>query len=182
MNDVPSEAGGHGPLVSGPPEPEDHTQTTIIEELQDEFAHEATKPRIAKRFPARGGKLVGLHKPMKKKHAEQAVEKDSDSMALNYTLVDIFVDAPESELADDRGLVKLSVAAGQPELGTLGFDHRLCELVGLRKGSVHEIVMQLFEGNDLALAVQVGEIGQWTADTKKVAYDDFLPASRDTTP
>lgn len=149
-------------------------QSSVMDELQQEFAQEAEKPRLFKRLPARSGRLVAEYRPVKKKQAVKAVEKDSDTMLLNLALVDLHVEAPDDERADERGLVKLTVLSGQPELGTLGFDHRLCEILGLKKGSVHDIVMQLFEGNDLALAVQVGEIGEWTADTKKKAYQDFL--------
>ena len=177
------------PVQVQPPEadrvPVDAT-TSPLEALQAEFAEEVVVRRLFKRLPARNERLVAEYKPLPLKDAKRAIQNNSDPTMLVASLLDICVHAPEhpslAEAAPDdmraqRGLVPLSVLIGKPELGTLGFDKRLTDILKIKFGSAVEIALTLFEDNDLALATQAGELGEWSVKTKREDIQDFALGS-----
>ncbi|MFZ1927396.1 MAG: hypothetical protein WAU42_14810 [Solirubrobacteraceae bacterium] len=151
---------------------------TPLEELQAEFAEEERKPRLFKRFPARKGRLAGEYKPLQLKAAKEAQKKDRDDDILIASLSRIMIHAPEHSAAilegqPGEGLVSLGVWAGQPDLDPLRFDNRLAELLGIPRGTARQIALSLFEGNDLALGIQAGELGTWSGEGYDKALQDF---------
>lgn len=153
-------------------------QPSPLDELRAEFAQEAAKPRLYKRLPARSGRLAAEYKAPSLKASKKAQADDSDADILIAGLERIFIYAPEHpdaipEGKDGAGLVPLGTWAGRPDLDPLKFDNRLAELLGIEQGSARQIVLALFEGNDLALGIQAGELGTWAGEGYDKALQDF---------
>lgn len=144
-----------------------------LDELRGEFAEEVQKRFLFKRLPARNERLVAEYKPLALDDAKKAIEKESDPSMLVSSLKGIHIHAEDHPQANERGLVPLGAYCEKPQLDPLGFDHRLAELLGITKGSSVQIAMALFEGNDLALAAQAGELGEWSVKTKREDLQDF---------
>lgn len=146
---------------------------TPLQELQAEFAEQVEIPRLYKRLPARGGRLAAEYKPAGKKVTRVAADTENDEYFLSETVIQVLIEDKDHAEADERGLVPLQVWAEQPQLGPLQFDNRLAELLGIPPGPPADILLALFEGNDLALATQAGEVAQWSLDVHDQAYQDF---------
>lgn len=148
-----------------------------LDELRSEFAVEAVKRRLYKRLPARGGRLAAEYKAPPLKASKKAQAEDNDADILVAGLERILIHAPRHADALSRGhgagLVPLGAWAAQPELDPLRFDNRLADLLGIPKGTAREIVLALFEGNDLALGIQAGELGSWAGEGYDGALQDF---------
>lgn len=175
-DDAPSQSGVQAdddPVVT-----QETPATSPLDELRAEFAVEAEKPRLFKRFPARKGRLAAEYKPLPLKAAKEAQKKDRDDDILIASVLRMMIHAPEhpnaiSEGQPGEGLVPLGQWAGHPELDSLKFDNRLAELLGIPKGTARQIVLALFEGNDLALGVQAGELGTWSGEGYDRELQDF---------
>lgn len=146
---------------------------SALDELRAAFAAKVAEPRLFKRFPANGGRLAGEFKPATKKEVREAAATENDEYLLSEALVRVHIEDETNPEANEYGLVPLEVWAKRPELGPLRFDNRLADLLGIPHGSPAEIELALFEGNDLALATQAGEVAQWSLDTHNETYQDF---------
>jgi hypothetical protein len=151
---------------------------TPLQELKAEFAKAAKNPRLFKRLPAREGRLAAEYAPPPGKDAQAAAENDKWADMLVASLKGILVHDPEHEAAIPRGepgegLVPLGIWADQPDLDPLGFDNRLMDLLELPHGNATQVVMSMFEGNEVALAAQANEVGAWAANTSRQDLQDF---------
>jgi hypothetical protein len=147
---------------------------TPLDGLRAEFAKKLEPKRLRKRFPKEGAvKLVGEYKVAPKAEVRAAAEAQNDEYLLSECLVGILVEDPKHADADKDGCVPLGQWAGQPELDPLGFDQRLCKLLGLPPLPYEQVALKLYEDNDLLLAVHAGEVAEWSTDTTNQAYADF---------
>ena len=153
------------------------TVPSFLDHLRAEFAKPVEKKSLFKRLPARDESLVAEYKPLSLDDAKKAMEKESDPMMLISSLRGIWAVDPGNPAANDLGLVPLGAACGKPDLDPLGFDRRLTDLIGIEFGTASEILLTLFEGNDLAIGVQAAELGEWSAKTKRADLQDFKPGS-----
>lgn len=153
---------------------------TPLEQLQAEFAVKAAAPRIFKRFPARSGRLAGEFRPINKKQLREGAAAEADEFLLAAALIKMMIEDKDHPQANERGLVPLGAWAGKADMDPIQLDHRLCEIIGIPKGTPEEIGLALFEDNDLRLAVVVGEIGDWSVETHNEAVQDFKIGSRKT--
>jgi hypothetical protein len=156
-----------------PVEPVADTVPSVLDELREEFAQEAEDPRLYKILPARKERLVAEYRRLSVEHAKRAVMDDDDPTILIESVTGIFIKDKEHEKANKRGLVPFGAWTGNPDLDPLGFDKRLCDLLQIPDGPALSILMFLFEGNDLALGAQAGELAEWSIKTKVEAYQDF---------
>lgn len=169
------------PADQGPETATDVTQATetvdrtpsVLDSLRGEFAQAVEVKRLFKRLPARNERLVAEYAPLPLADAQTAIEKASDASMLMSALKGIWLHQPDSELANDRGLVPLGAATGQPSLDPLLFDRRLTDLLEIPYGAAEAICLSLFEDNDLALAAQAAELGEWSVKTKREDLQDF---------
>jgi hypothetical protein len=157
------------------------TMPSVLDELQEEFAQEAEDPRLYKVLPARKERLIAEYRRLTLDKAKQAIAEESDPSMLIETVTGIFIKDKTHEKANKRGLVPLGAATGNPELDPLGFDKRLCNLLKIPVGTAVDVLLFLFEGNDLALSAQAAELGQWSIKTKAEAYQDFENGSQQIT-
>ena len=157
-----------------------------LDELRTEFAEEVKEKRLWKRLPARKERLAAEYQPLPLKDARRAIEQQSDPMVIASSLVNVCIYDPDHPLvmqADprderaQRGLVLLGAWAQKPDLDPLGFDARLCGLLGVPTGSATDILLMLFEGNDLALAAHAAELGEWSVRTSREELQDFPKTS-----
>jgi hypothetical protein len=155
---------------------------TPLDEIRAEFAQVIETPRLFKRFPRGTGRLAAEYRPSRKKEVREAAAAENDEYLLAECLVRILRHDPEhadpSTPEGKVGLVPLGAYVGRPELDPLRFDNRLAEVLGLEQsGDPKRISLELFEGNDLQLAEQAGEVAQWSLDTHDTAFQDFTAAS-----
>lgn len=155
---------------------------TPLDEIRAEFAQVIEEPRLFKRYPRGTGRLAGEYRPSKKKEVREAAAAENDEYLLAECLVRVLRYDPDradrSTPEGKVGLVPLGAYVGKPELDPLRFDNRLAEVLGLtQSGDPKRISLELFEGNDLQLAEQAGEVAQWSLDTHNKAYQDFTDAS-----
>jgi hypothetical protein len=146
---------------------------TPLDGLRKEFAKKLEPKRLKKRFPFPDGKLVGEYRLAPKGDVRSAAETQNDEFLLAQCLVGILVEDADHALAGADGLVPLGAWSGKTELDPLRFDNRLAEVLGFPPGPPDQIALRLFEGNDLVLAQQVGEIAEWSLDSTNEAYADF---------
>lgn len=146
---------------------------TPLDSLRADFAAKVAPARLFKRFPAAGKRLVGEYRVPEKAEARAAAEHQDDEYLLVSALVAIWASAPDHPSANKDGLVKLGEYVGKPEEDPLRFDHRLCDILGIPKGTPAQIALRLFDGNDLQLAEHAGEVTAWGLDTENEAYGDF---------
>lgn len=149
------------------------TSLTPLDELKAEFAETLKPSRLFKKFPARSGRLVAEYQTVTKDDIRTAVQASDDEYVLDACLLRILITDPENPLADKNGLVPLGAWAKKPELDPLTFDHRFCDLIGIPKGTPAQIALALFDGNDLMLAEQAGEVAAWSVDVLNESYQDF---------
>jgi hypothetical protein len=162
------------PTATQPSTAVDHTPS-VLDSLRDEFAQQVEVKRLFKRLPARNERLVAEYAPLELADATKAIEQQSDPSMLVSSLKGIWMHLPDSELANDRGLVPLGAACEQPLLDPLLLDKRLTDLLSIKYGSSESILLDgMFEGNDLALAAQSAELGEWSVKTKREDLQDFL--------
>jgi hypothetical protein len=171
MNDAPSAEISHE--VVEPAAPAVDTVPSALDELRGEFAQQVQVKRLYKRLPARNERLVAEYQPLGLQDAKKAIEKESDPSMLVSSLKGIWISDPKNPAANERGLVPLGAYCGQELLDPLCFDKRLTDLLGVAFGSAAEICLTLFEGNDLALAAQAAELGEWSVKTKREDLQDF---------
>lgn len=150
---------------------------SALDELRAEFAKEAEEPRLFKQLPARGERLVAQYKPLPLETAKKAIEQESDPTMLIESLIGIFIRDKNHVSANERCLVPLGLWSGQPQLDPLRLDKRLTDLIGIPFGSATQILMALFENNDLALSAQAAELGEWSVKTKSERLQDFAIGS-----
>ena len=150
---------------------------SALDELRAEFAKEAEERSLFKRLPARNERLVAEYKTLPLADAKKAIENESDPTMLIASLKGIYIHDAAHASANDRGLVPLGLWSEKPQLDPLGFDKRLTDLIGIPYGSATQIVLFLFEDNDLALAAQSGELGEWSIKTKREDLQDFAIGS-----
>ena len=165
IDDGEQEAQRQAPAQPAAETPRD-TTTSALDGLRREFAEGVEERRLWKRLPARSERLVAEYQPLALTDAKKAIEKESDPQMLVSSLKGIWIrgDA-ESPDANERGLVPLGAFCGAPLLDPLGFDKRLTDLLEIPFGSAATICLGLFEGNDLALAAQAAELGEWSVRT-----------------
>ena len=149
------------------------TTTSALDGLRREFAEGVEEKRLWKRLPARSERLVAEYQPLALGDAKKAIEKESDPQMLVSSLKGIWIEDTESPEANERGLVPLGAFCGTPLLDPLGFDKRLTDLLEIPFGSAATICLGLFESNDLALAAQAAELGEWSVKTKREDLQDF---------
>jgi hypothetical protein len=149
------------------------TTPSVLDALRGEFAQKVEVKRLFKRLPARNERLVAEYQPLGLQDAKKAIEKESDPSMLVSSLKRIWISDPENPEANERGLIPLGAYCGQPLLDPLCFDKRLTDLLGIEFGSSAAICLSLFEGNDLALAAQAAELGEWSVKTKREDLQDF---------
>lgn len=171
---IPADAATAGPATppaaEGPPV---DAAPSPLDELRGEYAQTVQKKRLFKRLPSRNERLAAEYKPLPLADAKKAIENESDPSMLVSALKGIWIFDEAHELANERGLVPLGAWAGKPQLDPLGFDKRLTDLIEIKFGTAAEIALTLFEGNDLALAAQAGELGEWSVKTKRIDLQDF---------
>jgi hypothetical protein len=160
----------------------DEATVTPLDEIRAEFARIIETPRLFKRFPRGSGRVAAEYRPSRKKEVREAAAAENDEYLMSESLVRVLIHDPDradpSTPEGERGLVPLGTWVGKPELDPLRFDNRLAEVLGLpQSGDPRKISLELFEGNDLQLAEQAGEIAQWSLDTHSTAYQDFTVAS-----
>jgi hypothetical protein len=160
------------PTIEGDPPAVDSTPS-VLDALRGEFAQQVEEKRLWKRLPARNERLVAEYRPLALEDAKKAIEKASDPSMLVSSLKGIWISDPENPKANERGLVPLGAYCGQELLDPLAFDKRLTDLLDIKFGSAAEICLDLFEGNDLALAAQAAELGEWSVKTKREDLQDF---------
>jgi hypothetical protein len=154
-----------------------------LEELRAAFAKPLVEKRLFKRLPceAAGGKLVAEYRVLKAGEVNETLDGTQvvgvASDTLIAALVMLHAHDPKDERADARGLVALHDWLGLSDGGSLGFDHRLADAFGLPKDESRAILLRLFDGNEIALITQCGELGDWTADTTQERYQDFSQGS-----
>jgi hypothetical protein len=157
------------------------TGVSPLEELRAEFAKPLEDPRLYKRLPAAGGKLVAVYQVVDNDTAEKAVDGKSklaqDADLLTNALVEIRVHAPGHENADERETVEFGAWAGEDYGGPLKFDERLAKAIGIEPGSTHDICLRLFEGNQIALGAQAMHLGAWMTNTREEQLQDFTKGS-----
>jgi hypothetical protein len=149
------------------------TTTSTLDDLRREFAQKPQERRLFKRLPARNERLVAEYQPLSLDDAKKAIEKESDPQMLVSSLKGIWIKDEDNPEANERGLMPLGAHVGAPLLDPLGFDKRLTDLLGIPFGSAATICLSLFEGNDLALAAQAAELGEWSVKTKREDLQDF---------
>jgi hypothetical protein len=149
------------------------TATSALDGLRREFAQKPQERRLFKRLPARSERLVAEYQPLALTDAKKAIEKESDSQMLVSSLKGIWIEDAESPAANERGLVPLGAYCGAPLLDPLAFDKRLTDLLEIPFGSAATICLELFDGNDLALAAQAAELGEWSVRTIREELQDF---------
>lgn len=164
------------PVAPGP--------SSRLEELRAAFAKPLVDKRLWKRLPceAAGGALVAEYRVLKSEEANDALSKADATLTvaqdtLIASLVKLHAHDPGDERADARGLVPLHEWLGLSDGGPLGFDHRLCDAFGLPKADARDVLLRLFDGNELALITQFGEVGEWSVDTTQESYQDFSAGS-----
>jgi hypothetical protein len=170
--DQPAETAIEGAPATGSPTTVDRTPS-VLDSLRSEFAQEVEVKRLFKRLPARNERLAAEYQPLALDDAQKAIEQQSDPSMLVSSLKGIWLNEPNSDLANERGLVPLGAACEQPLLDPLLLDKRLTDLLGIKFGSSAEICLTLFEGNELALAAQAAELGEWSVKTKREDLQDF---------
>lgn len=154
---------------------------SLLDDLRASFAAPMQTALLYKRLPARGRPLVAEYGLMALDDVMGALD-GPESLAqaqdlLIAALQQVCLHAPDDERADERGLVPLHVAVGREDLGPLKFDHRLCDVLGMPPRAAREIVLDLFDGNEIALAAQATALGEWSEDTRQEHLQDFAPGS-----
>ncbi len=149
------------------------TTSSALDALRGEFAEGVKEKRLWKRLPARNERLVAEYQPLALDDAKKAIEKESDPQMLVSSLKGIWIKDEDNPEANERGLMPLGAHVGTPLLDPLGFDKRLTDLLEIPFGSAATICLSLFEGNDLALAAQAAELGEWSVKTKREDLQDF---------
>lgn len=171
MGDVEQEIQGEQPVP-----------VTPLDEIRAEIGAEVEVKRLFKRFPRGQRRLAGEYRPCRKQEVREAVAAQNDEYLMGESLVRVLIHDPDradpATPEGERGLVPLGAWVGKPELDPLRFDNRLCDVLGLPPtGDPRKIALELFEGNDLQLAEQAGEIAGWSLDTYDQSYQDFSTAS-----
>lgn len=162
--------------------PHDHDEEmSLLDELRGAFAAPLIDARLYKRLPARGQGLVAEYRVMELDEALGALDKPENLAQAQDVLVQalqqIMIHRPGHDDADERGLVPLHVAINRADLGPLKFDHRLCDVLGMPATDARDIVLALFDGNQIALAAQATALGEWSEDTRQEHLQDFGPGS-----
>jgi hypothetical protein len=155
---------------------------TPLDEIRAEIAKEVEVKRLFKRFPRGQRRLAAEYRPARKREVREAAAAENDEYLMGECLVRILIEdkarADASTPEGAVGLVPLGEWVGRPDLDPLRFDNRLAEVLGLEQsGDPRKIALELFEGNDLQLAEQAGEIAAWSLDTTDKTYQDFSAAS-----
>lgn len=162
--------------------------SSALDELRAAFAKRVENPRLLKRLPAPtgtpfAGKLVAEYRVLDTKETKEVFQaeddRDNNIDALIQALVAIRVHDPKHPNADDRGTVDLTEWAGVDLGGPLRFDKRLLSALGLHleEPTARNIVMRMFEGNELAMGAQAAQVMAWMTDTTEETLQDFAPGS-----
>lgn len=154
-----------------------------LDEIRAEFAKPLITKRLYKRLPcdAMKNRLAAEYKLLTVAEVD-ALDDLGDTISgasdgLIAALVGLHAHDPNDVRADKRGLVPLHIWLGIPDAGVLLLDKRLTDALGLPFGTSREILLRLFDGNELALKWQSGELGGWSTDTTAEHFQDFTTGS-----
>lgn len=170
------------PEVASPDDPQ--APRSLLDELRQDFAQATDEERLFKRLPTKRakGRIAVEYRLLKFDEAgvlssPGTVDFDAVQDTLIKATVQLHWYDPADERADAHGLVPLHVALGIETVGPLQYDKRLTDALGIDFGTAREILLGLFDGNELALSRQYGELGAWSTDTTQEHYQDFVAGS-----
>lgn len=158
-----------------------------LDELRAAFQKKLDEPRLFKKFPVpvEGplmDRIVGEYRVLSSKESAEALGTDDEfgqnADLLIRALVAIHIHDPEDSRASDRGLVPLD-AWLDLETGTLKFDNRLVETLGLGldDNKARTIARAMFDGNEIALGATAALVLAWMTNTRTEAFQDFPAGS-----
>lgn len=155
-----------------------------LDDLRAAFQERITDPRLYKKLPAAGGRLVAEYRVLTTAETEeifggQAETRDQNADSLIRALVSIRLHEPDHQDADERGTVDLAGWAGVDLGGPLRFDKRLLDTltIDLEDTSARSICLRMFNGNEIAMAAQSTQLGAWMTDTTTETLQDFALGS-----